>query len=149
MIVKDRKRLEKECKPCGTVSEGLLIGEELLKILQQQKDGVGLAANQIGINKRVCLVYVTKPDILVNPTISGKFGKTFFQEGCLSFPGDYVLTERWTNIIVKADNHKEQLFFNFEKDPLECVCVQHEIDHLDGITMFDRAINMEDLDVKG
>ena len=81
MIIKDRKKLEKKCKPCATTSEGLLIGAELLKALREQKDGAGLAANQIGINKRVCVVYVTKPIILVNPKITGKFGKSFFQEG--------------------------------------------------------------------
>ena len=69
--------------------------------------------------------------------------KLFFQEGCLSFKGDYVLTERWTDIVVTDDNHANQLFFSFEKNALECVCVQHEIDHLNGITMFDRAVDKE------
>ena len=102
------------------------------------KTGVGLAANQVGINKRVCVISVIKPIILVNPKIVGKFGKINFKEGCLSFPGDYIITERYAEIAVKADNHPAMIYFSVEKNALECVCVQHEIDHLDGITMFSR-----------
>ena len=53
------------------------------------------------------------------------------------------MTERWTNIIVADDNHRKELIFSFDKNALECVCVQHEIDNLNGITMHDRKINME------
>jgi peptide deformylase len=143
MVVTNRQELSKPCKPCGNVAEGINIGNRLLEILSESNDGVGLAANQVGIDSSVCVVYVIKPIILVNPRISGKFGKSFFQEGCLSFPGDYVITERWTSILVTSDNHAGELVFSFEKDPLECVCVQHEIDHLNGVTMFDRQIDME------
>ena len=141
--VEGRKALSKKCKPCETVTEGLMIGDRLLEILKEDPDACGLAANQVGMDHAVCVVYVDKPIILVNPRIVGKFGKSFFQEGCLSFKGDYVLTERWTDIVITDDNHSNQLFFSFEKNALECVCVQHEIDHLSGITMFDRAIDKE------
>jgi len=125
--------------------EGISVGNRLLEILAEtgDGDGVGLAANQIGIDSAVCVIKVKKPIVLINPIIAGKFGKSFFQEGCLSFKGDYVLTERWTDIVVTDDNHPNQLFFSFEKNALECVCVQHEIDHLNGVTMFDRAIDKE------
>ena len=143
MIITDKQRLEKQTKPCLTITEGLMIGQELLNTLATSNDGVGLAANQIGLNKSVCVVNVNKPIILVNPKITGKFGKSLFQEGCLSFPGDYIITERWTDIVVTASNHKEQMIFSFDKNALECVCVQHEIDHLNGITMYDRKSKME------
>ncbi len=143
MYVTDKQKLSKECEPCVSKIEGKRIGAKLLEILSVDNDGVGLAANQVGINSAVCVVKVTKPLILINPKIVGKFGKSFFQEGCLSFKGDYVLTERWTDIVVADDNHPNQLFFSFEKNALECVCVQHEIDHLNGITMFDRAVDKE------
>lgn len=145
-FVSDKKKLAKACKKCKG-SEGHFIGRRLLEILKETKDGVGLAANQVGIDASVCVVTVTKPTIFINPEIVGKFGKSFFQEACLSFPGDYVVTERWMNIVVKTDNHKNHLFFSFDKNALECVCVQHEIDHLNGVTMFDRAIDMEIFDV--
>ena len=139
----DKNKLAKTCTPCSSKMDGLQIGNKLLEILAQEQDGVGLAANQVGIDSAVCVIKVTKPFILINPRIVGKFGKSFFQEGCLSFKGDYVLTERWTDIVIVDDNHPNQLFFSFEKNALECVCVQHEIDHLNGITMFDRAIDKE------
>ena len=142
-FVADKKILSKACSPCSSKMEGIKVGNRLLEVLVECGDGVGLAANQVGIDSAVCVVKVREPIILINPKIVGKFGKSFFQEGCLSFQGDYVLTERWTDIVVVDDNHRNQLFFSFEKNALECVCVQHEIDHLNGITMFDRAVDKE------
>ena len=142
-FVSDKKKLSKPCQPCRSVPEGASIGNRLLEILCEQDNAVGLAANQVGIDKAVCVIKVKQPIVLINPKIVGKFGKSFFQEGCLSFKGDYVLTERWTDIVVTADNHKNQLFFSFKNNALECVCVQHEIDHLNGVTMFDRAVDKE------
>jgi len=141
--VSDKDKLSKPCTPCDFKMDGIRIGNKLLETLARESDAIGLAANQVGIDASVCVVKVVKPFILINPKIVGKFGKSFFQEGCLSFKGDYVLTERWTDIVVADDNHPNQLFFSFEKNALECVCVQHEIDHLNGITMFDRAVDKE------
>jgi len=141
--ITDMKVLTTPCKPCPSKIDGLSVGNKLLEVLALEADGVGLAANQIGINMAVCVVKVTKPYIFINPKIVGKFGKSFFQEGCLSFKGDYILTERWTDIVISDDNHPNHLFFSFEKNALECVCVQHEIDHLSGITMYDRAVDKE------
>ena len=140
-IVKQRTKLQVPCEPCATLEEGEAIGVALSSVLKESPTGVGLAANQIGIQKRVCLVNVKKPILLINPVIVGKFDKFFYREGCLSFPGDYVITERFKNIMVKADNHKDILKFSSEteEDMLECACVQHEIDHLDGKTMFERT----------
>lgn len=142
-FITDRKSLSKVCRLCSSKIEGINIGNRLLEVLAEVGDGVGLAANQIGIDMAVCVIKVEKPIVLINPKIVGKFGKSFFQEGCLSFKGDYVLTERWTDIVVVDDNHHNQLFFSFEKNALECVCVQHEIDHLNGVTMYDRAVEKE------
>jgi peptide deformylase len=146
--VKDKKTLSKPCKPCGSLRHGKILGDRLLEILKEHKDGVGLSANQVGVDAAVCVINVVKPIVLINPKVISQFGKSFFQEACLSFPGDYILTERWTNIMVAADNHRQELVFSFDKNALECVCTQHEIDHLNGITMFDRAVNMEKLDGK-
>tara|TARA_Y100001938_G_scaffold142417_1_gene213629 strand:+ start:936 stop:1388 length:453 start_codon:yes stop_codon:yes gene_type:complete len=146
--IQDIKKLSKKTKKCKRLIEGKMIGDRLIEVLRGDPNACGLSANQIGINFAVCVVYVKQPLVLINPEIIGKFGKSYFQEGCLSFPGSYIMTERWTDILVSADNHKKTLSFSFDKDALECVCVQHEIDHLNGITMFDRMINMEDLNVK-
>mgnify|MGYP002031470299 CR=1 FL=1 len=141
--VGDRKILSKKCKPCKNTMQGQVLGQRLLKILEEDGNGVGLAANQVGVDAAVCVVKVDKPYIFINPRITGRFGKSLYQEACLSFPGDYILTERWTNIVVTADNHRKSIVFSFDKNPLECVCVQHEIDHLNGVTMFDRQVKME------
>ena len=139
-IVKNIEELRKPCTPVKNITKGITVGEELLELLAQTGNGVGLAANQVGMTQKVCVVNVEKPIILVNPEITGKFDKIYFQEACLSFPGDYVITKRYANIAVKADNHPDILLFSKVKNLLECVCVQHEIDHLNGITMYDREV---------
>ena len=138
-IVTDIKQLKIACDPAG-VEEGIALGKRLIKILGRHINGVGVAANQIGIKERVSVVNVRKPIILVNPKIISSFGKVEFNESCLSFGRDIVLTERFKNILVKADNYQTDLPFygNTWDELLECVCVQHEIDHLNGITMYDR-----------
>ena len=141
-IVKDRVALGKPCARVVDVDEGIRIGRLLLRELAEQPNGVGLAANQIGIDAAVCVINVGRPVILVNPEIKNAFEKIFFPEACLSFPGEQVTTQRWANITVKADNHKDMLFFD-KRDLLECVCVQHEIDHLAGIIMHERKVTLD------
>ena len=127
--------------PCvdATPEEGLQIGSRLVRTLLDSRDGIGLAANQIGIRKKVCLIHVNVPLLLVNPVIVAASGEIDFVEACLSFPAESVKTKRFTDITVIADNHLEVLRFSREKNLLECICVQHEIDHLNGITMHARA----------
>ena len=142
MIIKDKIKLQEKCSPVS-VKEGEEIGVRLLHELRQSETGIGLAANQIGIQKRVCVVNVKEPLVLINPRIVEKSKEQFvFPEGCLSFPDSKVKTIRHESIVVETDNHEGQLSFSANSkdinDAFECVCVQHEIDHLDGITMFDR-----------
>ena len=73
--VTDKQKLIKPCRPSVTLTNGLELGARLLSILEQSSDGVGLAANQIGVDSRVCVIKVKQPIILVNPEIIGKFGK--------------------------------------------------------------------------
>ena len=152
MIIKDKTKLQEKCLPVS-IKEGEEIATKLLHELRQSEGGIGLAANQIGINKRVCVINVNNPIVLINPEIIEQSEEKFvFPEGCLSFPDSKVRTTRNVSIKVKSDNHKEVLSFNAESkdinDAFECVCVQHEIDHLDGITMFDREFKQEPI-VKG
>ena len=147
MIIKDKTKLEEKCSPVS-VKEGEEIGVRLLHELRESENGIGLAANQIGINKRVCVINVKEPLVLINPKIVEKSKEQFvFPEGCLSFPDSKIKTQRHQDIVVTADNHKDRLSFSANSkdinDAFECVCVQHEIDHLDGITMFDREFRQE------
>ena len=140
-IVTDRSKLSKACKKVA-VPEGIEIGKILLRELKKERTGIGLAANQIGLTAAVCVVKIGKPVVLVNPVIKNAFKKIFPLEACLSFPGEQVTTQRWANIAVKADNHKDLLYFG-EDNLLECICIQHEIDHLNGITMFERQNKLD------
>ncbi len=149
MIIKDKNKLQGKCSPVS-VKEGEEIGARLLHELRESENGIGLAANQIGINKRVCVVNVKEPLVLINPKIVEKSKEQFiFPEGCLSFPDSKIKTIRHQDIVVEADNHKGRLSFSANSkdinDAFECVCVQHEIDHLDGITMFEREFKAEPL----
>jgi peptide deformylase len=145
MIITEETKLRLMCEEVKTVEEGEEIGTQLLKELTKSENGIGLAANQIGINKRVCVINVKEPIILINPRIVERSEEQFmFSEGCLSFPKKYVRTGRYTSVTVEADNHKGKMVFTADSDKIddafECACIQHEIDHLDGITMFDRAV---------
>ena len=148
MIITEEAKIRTLCEEVKTVKEGEEIGAQLLKELTESKNGIGLAANQIGINKRVCVVNVKEPLVLINPKIVEKSEEKFiFPEGCLSFPDKKIRTQRYVSITIETDNHNEQLSFSADSgdinDAFECVCVQHEIDHLNGITMFDRELIRE------
>ncbi len=97
--------------------------------------GVGLAATQVDQHIRLLVADVSEdqdaPHVFVNPRITTKDGVSVHDEGCLSFPGIYEQVERAEHIIVEAqDGFGES--FTLEADGLMAVCVQHEIDHLNG-----------------
>jgi len=145
MIITEKIKLQTLCESVSSIEEGEEIAANLFNQLTESDNGIGLAANQIGINKRVCVINVKEPLYLINPSITNKSNKTFFsREGCLSFPNKYSLVARHSEITVKADNFDSKLVFSAEteneNDMLECACIQHEIDHLDGITMFEKEI---------
>ncbi len=100
-----------------------------------QAPGIGLAATQVDVHRRVIVIDVSdthdQPLALVNPEIVARDGIERMQEGCLSVPGIYEDVERAEHIRVRAlDRDGERI--EFEADALLAVCIQHEIDHLDG-----------------
>ena len=142
-----------------TVEEGYKIATELLEILAARKDGIGLAANQVGIDASVAVVNVREPIVLINPEIVSRETEIPYYEGCLSFPGKGCHTKRYETVEIKSDNVDGTMIFsgvdtgeeakgtwedgqqkqNRELRTLESVCVQHEIDHLNGMRILDRA----------
>jgi peptide deformylase len=153
MIVTEVSKLQTICEEVSSVEEGEEVGVQLLKELTESQNGIGLAANQIGINKRVCVVNVKEPIVLINPKIVETSEETFvFPEGCLSFPNKHIRTTRFVEVTVEADNHEGQLSFSADSedvnDAFECACVQHEIDHLNGFTMFDREWKQQPIRVE-
>lgn len=98
-------------------------------------DGLGLAAVQVGVLKRVVVIdlYDEGPKlVLINPKITKVFGdKVEFNEGCLSFPNQYAKVERYNHIICEAlDENGEKI--KVEAKELLAQCIQHECDHLEG-----------------
>ena len=141
MIIKSRDRLEQKCIPVETIREGEDIATKLFNELVDSKvGGIGLAANQIGINKRVCVINVKEPIAFINPRITKLEGEVIVPESCLSFPKKVITTKRSRWVTIESDNHGTVVLGsnNDDESLLEGVCAQHEIDHLDGITMFDR-----------
>ena len=141
-------------KPCTkvTVEEGNEIATELFKILNVRKDGIGLAANQIGINASVAVLNIKEPVVLINPKIVKKTDETPYYEGCLSFPNKTCNTTRYKYVVVECDNSELKLSFGPEDDEdelglLESVCVQHEIDHLNGVRIMDREFKLKPIKV--
>ncbi|MDH5643210.1 MAG: peptide deformylase [Gemmatimonadota bacterium] len=101
-------------------------------------EGIGLAANQIGIAKRVAVVDIGEGNriLLLNPVIVSKDGKEKAEEGCLSIPDIFGEVERAVNIVLETmdlDGKRHTLNLS----DLEARAVQHEIDHLDGILFLD------------
>ncbi len=105
--------------------------------------GVGLAAPQIGVSKRLFIVDVATGEdepsdlrVFVNPEFVAKEGKVSWEEGCLSFPGVHEDVKRAERVTVRAlDRHGEP--FELEADGLLAIAVQHEYDHLEGKLMID------------
>ena len=128
-----------------TVEEGYDIARELFQILNKRGDGIGLAANQVGIDASVAVVNVKEPIILINPKIVRKEEETRYYEGCLSFPKKGCHTKRYKIVEVETDNIESNMTFgagDTDTDLLESVCVQHEIDHLNGMRILDRAMQL-------
>jgi peptide deformylase len=102
-----------------------------------QNDGIGLAATQVNIQKRLIIIDVSKSDepkkllVFVNPEIVSRSGEVIGEEGCLSVPGVYESVRRSENISIKFQDLEEK-FYTKDYTGLMAVCVQHEIDHLDG-----------------
>lgn len=102
--------------------------------------GIGLAAPQVNIHKRLIVIDISddkaEPLALVNPQIVAAEGNERSEEGCLSVPGVYEYVERAERVRVRAlDRDGQEL--DFDADGLLAVCIQHEIDHLDGKVFVD------------
>ena len=141
-----------------SVEEGMAIATELFQILNQRGDGIGLAANQVGIDAQVAVVNVIEPLVLINPKIIHKEHPIDYFEGCLSYPKKGTPTKRYRDIIIQTAQSESGWYFSGadslqnvrgsweeknkedeqERRILESICIQHEIDHLNGITIHDR-----------
>jgi peptide deformylase len=134
------KTLRKKAKRVSNVDDTIRnLCASLVKTMYEN-NGVGLAAPQVGILKRIIVVDITgKPLILINPEISFMSDDRIkMDEGCLSVPGNFKEIDRPRTIVVRYRDTKGR--YNLEKyDGLTSRIIQHEVDHLDGVLMIDHA----------
>jgi peptide deformylase len=156
MIVTDEELLRVKCEDV-LPEEVEPLREKLEQGLKESealgRPGIGLACPQIGIAKNMAIVRIpSRGDLdfnvdLVNCRISKGYKKVDFKgEGCLSFPGKYVDTRRYKEIVV-VDNLVEP--FSFVATGLFAVCIQHELDHLRGVLLTDFEKTSDELRGKG
>lgn len=147
------KSLREPSKEVHKVSKKIQeLVQDLLETMYA-KNGVGLAAPQIGVNLRVFVIDVSKNDeplnpmVFINPKIIKKKGATVAQEGCISFPEAYTDVKRYANVMVKAlDKHGRPFVLEAKDGELLSRAIQHENDHLDGILFIDHCVNRFEAD---
>jgi peptide deformylase len=106
--------------------------------LYDSDSGIGLAAPQVGIQRQIFVWDMDdEPMVILNPTIVESDGEWVYDEGCLSIPGLYVEMTRPKTVLMKGiDMNGNEI--SLEADELEARLFQHELDHLNGVLMFDR-----------
>lgn len=129
------ERLRTKAKPVAEVTDK---HRTLIKnMLETMYDapGIGLAATQINVHERILVIDISEeknePIVLINPEILEKEGDQEFDEGCLSVPGIYETLHRAEKVRIKALN-KDGESFEMNAEGLLAVCIQHEMDHLEG-----------------
>ena len=140
-------------KRLRTIAESVVSVDEAIK--QQVKDmfetmyeapGIGLAATQVNFHQRIIVIDVSdecnEPICLINPEVIEKSGEIECEEGCLSVPDYYENVIRANDIKVQALNQHGKTF-ELEASEMLSVCIQHEIDHLDGILFVDHLSKLK------
>lgn len=145
MIIQNNKSIRDICDDVSVFEASVIIQKLEFELSSSDIAGVGLAANQIGLRKKVCIIRVSDKIDLVNPIIIEKLDlREFFNEGCLSFPNQWVKTKRFNEVFIKDDLHPAGIICT----GIEAVVVQHEIGHLYGETMYDYQINIPGVNQK-
>ncbi|MCC4834017.1 peptide deformylase [Shewanella sp. 10N.7] len=140
------ERLRTVAKPVTDFGEGLQTQiDNMLETMYEEK-GIGLAATQVDFHQQLIVMDlqddVERPTIFINPEIIAKSGDFTNEEGCLSVPGVYAKVDRSEFVTFKAlDRHGEE--FIVEADDLFAICIQHEMDHLQGKLFVDYLSKMK------
>ncbi|PCS23319.1 peptide deformylase [Candidatus Enterovibrio escicola] len=115
------------------------IVDDMLETMYEE-DGIGLAATQVNIHQRIVVIDLSEirnePIVLINPEIREKNGEYTFEEGCLSVPSIRAWVTRAAKVSVKALDHNGKEF-QFKANDLLAICIQHELDHLEGKLFID------------
>lgn len=145
IVIAPDERLKTECAPIEAITPEIRALAERMAADMYATEGCGIAAPQVGELVQLVVIdcdYVDtdshNPYYLVNPEIIVADGEEHeFSEGCLSFPGITVRVSRPSHVVVQARNLEGDLMRYEARDNLLAVCLQHEIDHLHGVTMID------------
>ena len=125
--------LNKECRPVDKITPRVLTLLDDMVQTMRAADGVGLAAPQVGVLRRIVVIEVEPGQVLelINPKIIAYAGEQEGLEGCLSLPGQWGIVKRPMHVTVRALNrHGEEVEYTGSELLARCFC--HEIDHLDG-----------------
>lgn len=140
--------LKKKAAPVATVDDSIrLLVRDMFETMYSA-EGVGLAANQVGVLKRVIVLDTTprqpdsRPLAMINPEIVAMQGETTYTEGCLSIPGEAEDVDRAERVKVRFLD-TEGVQQELECDELLAIAVQHEVDHLDGIVFVDHLSTLK------
>lgn len=154
--------LKKIAEPVIEFDEDLASLTKNMLFTMYKAPGIGLAAPQVGESKRIFCIdtdfereRVTdssgndsfrysefNPLVLINPVITQKSGEMIYQEGCLSFPGIFEDVKRAENIVVEYQNIKGEKE-SLTASGVKAICIQHELDHLDGIVFIERLSQLK------
>ncbi len=138
MIISDKEQLRKICKQVSLFEAPDIIRKLEEELANSKMPGIGLSANQIGIDAQVSIIRLGKYILdLVNPQITDKYDLCLFSnEGCLSFENEWITTKRYNEICVKDSLHPNGIIAT----GLLSVVIQHEVGHLFGEVMYDYQI---------
>lgn len=140
--------LKQKSKPVAKVDDAI---RELVKDMTETmyaEEGVGLAAPQIGVHKRIIVIDASprqegeKLRVFINPELVEADGRTKYTEGCLSIPGEAEEIERFQKVSVRALDLRGEPF-ELEAEGLLSIALQHEMDHLDGVLFVDRLSSLK------
>ncbi len=128
-------RLRKSALPVETVDDSVrTLVDDMLETMYAAP-GLGLAATQVNVQRRIIVIDVSdaknQPLVLINPTLLEREGEDDMEEGCLSVPGFYETVRRAQRVRVSALDRRGDAF-EIDASGLLAVCIQHELDHLDG-----------------
>lgn len=136
IITAPDKALTLVADPVEEFDEQLLILIKNMFYTMKINDGIGLAAPQVGENKRLIVMMLENPLVMINPVFVTTIGEQLTEEGCLSLPTIFKTVKRFQTIRVAYQN-EEGTHTELTASGLSAVCIQHEIDHLDGKLFID------------
>ncbi len=140
------KRLRTIAKPVVSVDETIRQQVKDMFETMYEAPGIGLAATQVNFHQRIIVIDISdqcnEPICLINPEVIEKTGEIKWEEGCLSVPDYYENVIRANDIKVQALNQHGETFVLEASEKLS-VCIQHEIDHLDGILFVDHLSKLK------